>query len=120
MQDLFPARLQKTAFRATIRKKREAKPVRYLILYLILISLPGVFLTLFDKAAAKRGARRVPEAVLMGVGALGGAFAEFLAMRIVRHKTQHAKFMLGLPLLIIAHAGLLYYLLFVLRLFGEF
>ena len=44
----------------------------------------------------------------------------FLCMRIVRHKTAHTKFMLGFPLMILGHALLLYYLLFVLRIFGEF
>ena len=81
--------------------------MRWLIIYLILISLWGVVLTLYDKGAAKRGARRVPEAVLFLTGALGGAFAMFLCMQ-------------GFPLMILAHAALLYYLLFVLRIFGEF
>ena len=94
--------------------------MRWLIIYLILISLWGVVLTLYDKGAAKRGARRVPEAVLFLTGALGGAFAMFLCMQIIRHKTAHASFMLGFPLMILAHAALLYYLLFVLRIFGEF
>ena len=94
--------------------------MRWLIVWLILVSVWGVFLTLFDKSAAKRGARRVPEAALFLTGALGGAFAMFLCMRIVRHKTAHTKFMLGFPLMILGHALRLYYLLFVLRIFGEF
>lgn len=94
--------------------------MRWLILYLVLISILSVGLAVYDKAAAKRGARRVPEATLMLLGALGGAFAMFLAMQLLRHKTQHVKFMLGLPLLILSHAVLLYFLLFVWRVFGEF
>lgn len=94
--------------------------MHWLIIYLILISVWGVILTLWDKHAARRGARRVPEAALFLTGALGGAFAMFLCMQIIRHKTAHAKFMLGFPLMILLHVLLLYYLLFVLKIFGEF
>ena len=32
----------------------------------------------------------------------------FLTMRLIRHKTRHLSFMLGLPLLILLQSGLLY------------
>ncbi len=91
----------------------------WLIICLALISLLGVILTLYDKSAARRGAWRIPESALFLTGALGGAFAMFLCMQLIRHKTAHARFMLGFPLMILCHAALLYYLLFVLRVFGE-
>ena len=57
----------------------------------------------YDKHIARqnRGKRRVPERTLLLLGALGGAPAMLLTMLLIRHKTRHLKFMLGLPLLIL-------------------
>ena len=76
-------------------------------------SLLAIGLTLYDKHAAKAAPRhRVPEATLMTVAAFGGATAMLAACLLIRHKTRHPKFMVGLPLLILLHAGLLVYLAF--------
>ena len=89
------------------------------IVYLAVISLVAVIVTVVDKKAAKiRGARRVPERTLLLLSALGGSVAMFVAMKWIRHKTQHVKFMLGIPLIIIAQVLLLYYLIFRMNLFG--
>ena len=93
--------------------------MKYLIIYLVLISVVTVALTVYDKRIAGTGARRIPEATLLLFAALGGGVAELMTMRLIRHKTQHAKFMIGVPLIIFAHVALLYYLLFILKIFGE-
>lgn len=59
-----------------------------------------------DKAAAKAHSRRTPEATLMLLGLLFGAAGEFITMLIIRHKTKHAKFMIGLPIFILLHIAL--------------
>lgn len=71
-----------------------------------IISLAAIILTVWDKAIAGRGMRRVPERTLMWVGALGGAEAMFVTMKLIRHKTLKPKFMVGLPLLILLHVVL--------------
>ncbi len=69
-----------------------------------LISLFSVCLTVYDKyAAKKRPRRRVPERVLFIFGALGGAAAMYLTMCLIRHKTKHKSFMIGLPLIFLLH-----------------
>ncbi len=40
----------------------------------------------------------------MTTGLVGGALLEFLTMKIIRHKTRHKKFMIGLPVMIIIQA----------------
>ena len=60
-----------------------------------------------EKLASKAGKWRVPEATLLLTGLFGGAFAEFITMQIIRHKTMHRKFMILLPLEIILHIALL-------------
>lgn len=78
--------------------------------YLLGISLWAAGLVLYDKRASQLGSWRVKERTLLLVSALGGSVAMFVTMRLVRHKTRHAKFMVGIPVIIvlqIATAGLL-------------
>ncbi len=77
------------------------RPIHFIALYFLLISLVAVTLTVYDKYAAKKRPRhRTPERTLLLIGALGGAAAMYLTMRLIRHKTLHNKFMIGLPLMI--------------------
>ncbi|MCL2071914.1 MAG: DUF1294 domain-containing protein [Oscillospiraceae bacterium] len=39
--------------------------------------------------------------MLFFVSAIGGSVAMLLTMRAVRHKTQHKRFMVGLPVIIV-------------------
>ena len=76
--------------------------------YLIIISVFGAIITIYDKIASKKLPRhRIPEKVLLGVGVAGGALAEFITMKLIRHKTRHRKFMVGLPCIIALHVILI-------------
>ena len=78
------------------------------IAYLAAVNLLGIALTVYDKIAAKkRPRRRVPEKTLLLVGALGGCAGMYAAMLLIRHKTRHAKFMLGLPAIALLHAAII-------------
>lgn len=81
----------------------------YLAIYFGIISLFAIVMTAHDKHAAKAGSRRTRERTLLFVAAIGGSVAMLLSMRILRHKTKHAKFMLGIPIIIMLQiaAGLL-------------
>lgn len=74
-----------------------------MIIYITVVSVIAVLLTAYDKAASKTKKRRIPEKTLMLVGALGGATAMYLTMQMIRHKTKHKKFMIGLPVCIAFH-----------------
>lgn len=77
--------------------------------YLAEISLVSAIVCAADKALSKRrGARRVPEAALLWLCALGGAAAMLITMLMIRHKTKKAKFMLTLPLMVAAHIAILW------------
>jgi len=85
------------------------RKMMYLLLYLAGVSLLAVVLTVVDKqrAASRRKtqrARRIPERTLLLAAALGGSIAMWLTMCIIRHKTRHAKFTLGLPAIIVLQA----------------
>ncbi|MDE6767175.1 MAG: DUF1294 domain-containing protein, partial [Eubacterium sp.] len=51
-----------------------------------------------DKRKAVKGKWRIPENTLLLIGLIGGAAGEYVMMKKIHHKTQHAKFMIGLPL----------------------
>lgn len=78
--------------------------------YLCAVSALAVIFTVYDKIAAKCRARRVPEATLFAVAVLGGSAAMYLVMLLIRHKTKHKRFMLGLPTVLIVQ-GVLYFML---------
>lgn len=75
--------------------------------YLAVISLISITVCIYDKAISKKNKvqLRVSEKALLILSALGGSVAMFVTMLIIRHKTKHVKFMLGIPLIIIAQAA---------------
>ncbi len=75
--------------------------MKFFFVYSVLISALGIALTVYDKAAAKRRLHRIPERALILIAALGSALPMFLTMEIIRHKTRHRLFMIGLPLIFI-------------------
>ena len=77
------------------------------IAYLILINAAAFALMFADKQKAIRGQWRIPEKVLLGAAILGGSLGAIAGMYIFRHKTRHAKFQYGLPLILLAQLYLL-------------
>ncbi len=78
-----------------------------IIFYLVSINIFTFFLYGVDKWKAQRARWRIPESVLLGVAAIGGSVGAWLGMRVWRHKTQHAKFHYGVPIILIAQVALL-------------
>ena len=78
--------------------------------YLAIVSIIAIIVTIKDKISAKIDARRTPEMKLLLISALGGSVAMLLTMLIIRHKTKHLKFMIGIPLIIVLQAVVLCYL----------
>ena len=69
-------------------------------IYLGVISLIAIIITCYDKIAAKHfPGHRTPEATLLAISAIGSSVAMYLTMQIIRHKTQHKKFMIGIPVI---------------------
>ena len=69
--------------------------------YFIFISLISIFVCVKDKLSAIEGNRRISEKTLLNLSVLGGALVMYVTMRLIRHKTKHVKFMVGLPIIII-------------------
>ncbi len=81
--------------------------VKFALIYVAVVSVVGVIFTIYDKIISKKcksGKGRVPENTLMYLGFLGAALPMYVTMRIIRHKTKHKKFMVGLPVFAAVHA----------------
>ena len=72
-----------------------------LIYYLLAVNVLTFIVYGVDKWKARRGHWRVPEASLLGLAALGGSVGAWLAMQLLRHKTQKKKFRYGVPALFV-------------------
>ena len=80
--------------------------------YIAIISLISVIVCIYDKKVSRKNRveLRTPEKTLLLLSALGGSVAMFITMLIIRHKTKHVKFMLGIPLIMIAQTGIVFLL----------
>ena len=76
--------------------------MKLLSFYLLIINALGFLLMLVDKWKARKNRWRVRESTLLLVAALGGSVGSLAGMYLFRHKTQHLKFTLGIPLILAA------------------
>ena len=82
-------------------------PEKILLIYIVSISIVSAIVCVYDKIISKKNRveLRIPEKVLLILSALGGSVAMLTAMLLVRHKTKHLKFMIGIPLIILVQAA---------------
>lgn len=85
--------------------------MKALILYLIIINAISFLLMLVDKYKAKKNLWRILEATLMGFAAAGGSMGALAGMYLVRHKTRHLKFTVGIPILLFFHILIIIWLM---------
>ena len=87
-----------------------------LVIYLCAISIASVVVCCYDKIAAKHNPKhRIREATLLWLSALGGSVAMLVTMLLIRHKTKHKKFMIGIPAIIVLQVVLVV----IFMMFGE-
>ena len=81
---------------------------KILLAYLAIISLVSIIVCIYDKKISKKNRveLRTPEKTLLILSAIGGSVAMFITMLIIRHKTKHVKFMLGIPVIMALQAAL--------------
>ena len=81
-------------------------------LYIIVINIIAFVTMGIDKLKSKLGAWRISERTLFAVAFLGGSVGILGGMHVFRHKTKHAKFKWGIPLIIIIQGILLQWISF--------
>ncbi len=85
-----------------------------ILAYIAIISLISIIVCIYDKKISKKNKveLRTPEKTLLLLSALGGSVAMFITMLIIRHKTKHVKFMLGIPLIMAVQAAAIFALFY--------
>ena len=87
----------------------------------MLAIISGILLTLnlitfiiygIDKFKAKKAKWRISEATLILLAVIGGSIGAWLGLQVWRHKTQHKKFFIGIPVIMAVQMVLSTYLLF--------
>ena len=90
-----------------VRKwKTEKLNAEYLILYLVTINAVTFCMYGIDKWQAVRGGWRISEAVLLWAAVFGGSIGAWLGVVVFHHKTLHASFRYGVPLILLAQVVL--------------
>ena len=82
--------------------------------YIAVVSLCSIVACIYDKKISKRNnvKLRIPEKSLFIWSAVGGSVAMFITMRLIRHKTKHLSFMIGIPAIILVQAALIFALVY--------
>lgn len=78
----------------------------YIVLYIIIINLITFIFFWNDKGRSKKSVWRIPEKTLLGLCLIGGSIGGLLGMRVFHHKTRHALFVWGIPMIIVLQIGL--------------
>lgn len=84
---------------------------QYLLICLAAVNVAAFAAMGIDKAKAKAGAWRVPEATLFLLAVLGGSVGGILGMQLFRHKTKHKTFTVGFPAIFVCQLALAAYIL---------
>lgn len=82
-----------------------------LLIWLLFINAVAYLVMSEDKKRARKHRDRIPERTLFWLAAVGGALGILIAMYRKRHKTKHASFKVGIPLLLFVNALLFGYFL---------
>ena len=78
--------------------------------YLAVMTVVGLIIMKADKTKAEKNKWRIKEATLFLISAIGGSLGTWAGMYLFRHKTKHWYFVVGMPLILIAHIALLVFL----------
>ena len=81
------------------------------IIWLILINLIAFAAYGMDKRKAVKGQWRIQEATLIGLALAGGPVGAYAGMKVFHHKTKHAKFAIGVPVIMAAWIAAVIFLL---------
>lgn len=82
----------------------------FVAVYLVIINLMTFIAYGMDKRKAKKGKWRIPEKTLLLFAVLGGSVGALLGMYLFHHKTKHAKFTIGVPVILALQIGAVIYL----------
>lgn len=78
-----------------------------LFVYLGVVNVITLALFAVDKSRARQGRRRIRERTILLWVWVGGSLGGLLGMDLLRHKTRHPRFYIGLPAALLVHLAIL-------------
>lgn len=75
--------------------------MKIILIYLLAINIIAIIVTIYDKLCAIGRKWRIKESTLLLLSSLGGSIGMYITMLLIRHKTRHLKFMLGIPAILL-------------------
>ena len=84
---------------------------KLLIWYLIAVNIVAIIAFGIDKIAAVERKGRIKIVTLLGIAFIGGAVGALIAMYSFRHKTKQPYFQIGVPLILVTHIVVLFFVM---------
>lgn len=85
--------------------------IKFISIYLLIINIFSFLIMFIDKTRAKHKEWRISEKSLISYAIAGGSIGMLLGMSYFRHKTNHKKFTIGVPTILIIQIILSIYLI---------
>ena len=82
-----------------------------LYLYLVIVNVATAALFTYDKVAARRGKRRIPELILHGFELAGGVFSVVVLMYVIHHKSRKMSYYLKTYMLLFLWAAVIWFII---------
>jgi uncharacterized membrane protein YsdA (DUF1294 family) len=76
--------------------------MQYAAIYLLLLNLMALIMIRSDKHRAIHRKWRIPERRFMFLAIIGGGIGIYAGCRLFRHKINHPRFMIGVPVILAA------------------
>ena len=92
---------------------------RILLIYLAVVNILTIIVFGVDKMNAKSNRQRVRIVTLLGLAFIGGSVGALIGMYGFHHKTKKAYFTVGVPLILLMQAVVLFYVMNMRIFFGE-
>lgn len=86
--------------------------MEYFSLYVLAVNIVGFVIMGIDKSKARNHRWRTRERTIFIIALLGGSIGVETGMQYFRHKTQHKKFVYGIPAIIVLQAAIGIYLIY--------
>lgn len=89
--------------------------IKTFIIYLLSVNIFGFLIMVIDKFKARKNLYRISEKFIFTMCLFGASLGVYVAMFLVKHKTKHKTFTIGVPLMFVVNI-LCVYILFTLKL----
>ncbi len=88
--------------------------LQIIIYALFALNLITFIIYCIDKFKAKKAKWRISEATLILLAVIGGSIGAWLGLQVWRHKTQHKKFFIGIPMILTLQVVATIYILYLI------